>query len=83
MAFQAASARWTDRVSSRAYQFTGVSRFLIDAKHSEEEMMRVTNSTLDYVILALAVLVMATAFAMALGLTSADLLADPIGYMLR
>ena len=45
--------------------------------------MRVTNSTLDYVILTLAVLVMATAFAMALGLTSTDLLADPIGYMLR
>ena len=83
MAFQAASARWTDRVSSRAYQFAGVSRSLIDAKHSEEEMMRVTNSTLDYVILTRAVLVMATAFAMALGLTSADLLADHIGYMLR
>ena len=45
--------------------------------------MQVTNSTLDYVILTIAVLVMATAFAMGLGLTSADLLADPIGYMLR
>ena len=45
--------------------------------------MRVTNSTLDYAILTLAVLVMATAFAMAPGLTSADLLADHIGYMLR
>ena len=62
---------------------SAISRSLIDAKHSEEEMMRVTNSTLDYVILTLAVLVMATAFAMAPGLTSADLLADHIGYMLR
>ena len=32
--------------------------FLIDAKHSEEEMMRVTNSTVNYVILTLAVLVL-------------------------
>ena len=45
--------------------------------------MRVTNPAVNYVILTLAVLVMATAFAMALGLTSADLLADHIGYLLR
>ena len=44
--------------------------------------MRVTNSTLGYVILTLVVLVMASAFAMAPGLTSADLWADHIGYML-
>ena len=45
--------------------------------------MRVTNTTLNYGILTFAVLVMATAFAMAPGLTSADLLAEHIGYTLR
>ena len=79
LAFQATSARWTDRVSSRAYQFAGVSRS-IDASIAGGNDA-VTNSTLNYVILTLAVLVMATAFAVAPGLTSADLLADHIGYM--
>ena len=82
MAFQAASARRTDRVGSRAYQFTGVSRSLIGAKHSEVEKMRVTNTTLTDIILTLAVLLMATAFAMAPDLTNADLSAEHISYML-
>ena len=45
--------------------------------------MQVTNTTVNYGILTFAVLVMATAFAMAPGLTSANLLAEHIGYMLR
>ena len=45
--------------------------------------MQVTNTTVNYGILTFAVLVMATAFAMAPGLTSANLVAEHIGYMLR
>ena len=48
---------------------------MIDAKHSEEEIMGVINTTVNYVILTHAVLAVATATAMAPGLTSADLLA--------
>ena len=56
---------------------------MIGAKLLLGEKMQATNTTINYAILAFAGLVMGAAFAMAPGLTDADILAEHIGYMLR